>query len=51
MTRNIVYYNSQDSPYASNEKHGIGHSFDLVDTLRSLKVEVRICKVDNGRIM
>lgn len=51
MTRKMVYYSSQDSPYGSNEKHGVGNSSDLVDTLRILKAEIRSCKADDDRIM
>lgn len=36
------------SPYESDEQSG-GHSYDLADTLRSLKKEIRSCKVDNDR--
>ena len=49
MTSKIVDY--KGSPYESNEKHGVGHSFDLADTLRSLKEEIRSCKADNDKIM
>eukprot|EP00253_Pinus_taeda_P009443 PITA_09443 len=34
-----------ESPYASDKQHGVRHSFDLADTLRSLKEEIRSCKV------
>ena len=44
MDRNMVDY--KDSPYDSYEQHG-GKSFNLVDTMRSLKEEIRICTVDN----
>jgi len=40
-----------DSPYESDELHGVGHFCDLADTLRSLKEEIRNCKVDNDKIM
>ena len=49
MTRKMVYY--KYSPYESYVQHGIGHYFDLSDTLRSLKEEIRICKTDNEKIM
>ena len=48
MDRKMVDY--KDSHYESYEKHG-GHSFDLEDTLRSLKDERRSCKVENDRII
>jgi len=47
MTRKMVEYNSQYSPYGSNEQHGVGNSFDLGETLRSLNEQLRICKADN----
>jgi len=37
-------------PYESYEQGG-GHSSNLVDTLRSLKEEIRSCKADNGIII
>jgi len=40
-----------ESPYASGEKRGVEHTFDLGDTMRSLKEEIRICKEDNDRII
>jgi len=51
MTSKTVDYSSQDSPYGSDEKCGVGHSFELVNTLRSLKEELRSCKADNDIIM
>lgn len=51
MTRKMVYYSSQDSPYGSDEQHGVGNSTKLIDKSRSLKEEIRSCKVDNDRIM
>ena len=51
MTSNMVDYSSRDSPYGSYEHHGVGNSSDLVDTLRSLKVEIKICKEDNDKII
>ena len=51
MTSKMVDYSSRDSPYGSNEKRGVGNSSDLVDTLRSIKEEIRICKVDNVKII
>ena len=38
-----------DSPYKS-EQYGVGNSFDLEVTLRGLKEEIKICKVDNDKI-
>jgi len=40
-----------ESPYKSDEKCGVGYSFDLANTLRSLKEEIRSCKADNDRII
>jgi len=39
------------SPYESNEQCGVGISYDLEGTLRSLKEEIRSCKMDNDKIM
>jgi len=41
----------KDSPYKSDGKHGVGHSLDLENTLISLKEEIKICKVDNDKII
>jgi len=41
----------KDSPYESKEKYGVGNYFDMVDTLRIIKEEIRSCKVDIDRIM
>ena len=49
MTRNMVGY--KYSPYESYEKRGVGSSSELVDTLRSLKEEIRSCKAYNYKIM
>ena len=51
MTRKMVDYSFQDSPYGSDEQRGVGHSFDFEDTLRSLKEEIRSCKEDNDKIV
>jgi len=51
MTSKMVDYSSQDSPYGLNEQCGVGNSSDLAKTLRSLKEEIRLCKVDNDRII
>lgn len=51
MTKKMVDYNSCDSPYKSYEKHGGGYPPDIGDTLRSLKVEIRCCKVDSDKII
>ena len=40
-----------ESPYASDAQRGVGHSFDLEDTLRSHKGEIRSYKEDNDKIM
>ena len=45
----MVDYN--DSPYKLDEHHGVEHSYDLANTLRSFNEEIRICKADNGKIM
>lgn len=45
MASKVVDY--VESPYASDEQHGVGHTSDLVVTLRILKEEIRSCKVDN----
>lgn len=39
------------SPYESDEKRGVGHSSNLVDTLRILKEEIRSCEEDSDKIM
>jgi len=41
----------KDSPYELEEQYSVGNSSDLADTLRSLKEEIRSCKVDNDIIM
>jgi len=51
MASKMVDYNSQDSPYGSDEQRGVGNSYDLTDTLRSLKEKIRSFKVDNHTIM
>ena len=49
MTSKMTDY--KDSPYESDEKHVIGHSFELEETLRSLKEEIRCFKVHNDMII
>ena len=49
MASKMVDY--KDSPYESEEKYGGGSPFYLAITLRSLKEEIRSCKVDNDKIM
>jgi len=49
MASKVVNY--VESPYASDEKCGVGHTYDLADTLRSLREEIRSCKEDNDRII
>jgi len=49
MARKMVDY--KDSPYESDEQHGVGNSSDLEDTLRSPKEEIRSCKADNEKII
>ena len=36
MTSKMIDYSSWDSPYGSDEERGVGHSYNLEDTLRSL---------------
>lgn len=43
----MVDYISQDYLDRLDEKHGGGYSLDIVETLRSFKVQKRSCKVDN----
>ena len=49
MASKVVDY--IESPYALDSKHGVGHYFDLADTLRSPEKEIRFCKEDNEKIM
>ena len=49
MDNNMVDY--KDSPYESEEKYGVGNSYDLAVTLRILKEEIRSFKADNDIIM
>ena len=49
MASKVVYY--IESPYASNEQCGVRHTSDFIDTLRSLKEEIRSCKVGNDQII
>jgi len=49
MASKVVDY--IESPYASNGHRGMGLSFELEDTLRILKEEIRSCKSDNEKIM
>lgn len=51
MTKKMVDYSSQDSPYRLNEQHIDEYSPDIADTLRILKENIIICKVDNDRII
>ena len=51
MTRKMVYYSSRDSSYGLDEQRSAGNSFDLVDTFRSLKEEIRGCKENNERVI
>ena len=39
------------SPYELEEQYGDGNSFDLADTFRSLREDIRSCKAYNDRIM
>ena len=47
----MLDYNSRDTPYGSDEQHVVGKSSDIVDTLRRLKVGIRIFKEDNDKII
>ena len=49
MNRKMVDY--IDSLYESYEQHGVGHSYELADTMIILKEEIRSCKEDNEKIM
>jgi len=51
MMRKIVYYSSHESPYRSVGKQGDEHSLGVADTLRSLRVEIRSCKVDDDKLV
>lgn len=51
MISTMVDYSSRDPPYGLDEDHGGGHSSNLIDTLRSLKEEIRSFKEDNDRII
>jgi len=45
MASKMVDY--KDSPYESKDLYGVGNSFGLAVTLRSLKEEIRSCKAYN----
>ena len=47
---NSKMVDNKDSPYESDEQRG-GHYFDLTDTFRSLKEEIRSCKANNDMII
>jgi len=47
----MVESSSRDSPYRSDDERGVGNTFDLANTLRILKVEIRSCKADNDIII
>jgi len=51
MTSKMVDYSSCDSPCRLIWQHGDGYSPDIVDTLRSLRENIRSCKVDNDRLV
>lgn len=42
-------YSSCDSPYKSVGQQGDEYSPDILNTLRSLREEIKSCKEDNGR--
>ena len=47
----MVDYSSYDSPYRSDEQHRDACSPGIAYTLRSLKAEIKSCKVDNDKII
>lgn len=57
----MVEYSSHESPYniyvnsyeldRSVEQQGDDYSPDIVDTLRSLKEEIKSCKEDNSKLI
>jgi len=49
MASKVVEYIK--STYELDGRGGVGHSSDLEDTLRSLKEEIRSCKVDHDQII
>ena len=49
MASKVVDY--IEYPYELDGKHGVGNSYDLVDTLRRLKEQIRSCKADNEWII
>ena len=49
MTSKMVDY--RYFPYESDDQYGVGKYYDLGDTFRSLKEEIRSCKADNDRII
>ena len=49
MASKMVDY--KESPYESEDQYSVGNSSNLANTLRSLKEEIRSCKVDNDRII
>jgi len=61
MKTRMIDYNSHESSYrpyvnSMEGERSIGHlgeeySPDIVDTLRSLRVDIRSCKVDNNKLI
>ena len=51
MTRKVVDYNSRDSPYILVGQQGDEYSLTIANTLRSLRAEIKSCKVDNDRLV
>jgi len=61
MKRKLVDYSSHDSPYRPYvksmewerlvEKQGEDYSLDQAYKLRSLRVEIRICKANNNKLI
>lgn len=50
MTRKMADYSSRDTPYRSVGQQGGDNSLGIAGTLRSLRVEIRSCNVDNDRL-
>lgn len=51
MTRKMVDHSSRDSTYRLVGQQGDEYSPDIADTLTSLRVEIKSCKVDNDRLL
>jgi len=51
MTYKMVEYSSHDSPNKLDEHHGDEYSPKIIDTFRSFKSKIKICKANNDRII